>query len=45
MNYITEVRGNYFRLLQQRENNGNAAQHTAPSTTAPAADTGDDLPF
>lgn len=45
-NYITEVRGNYFRLLQQRENNGNAAQNTAPSTTAaPAADTGDDLPF
>ncbi|MGH1334882.1 MAG: single-stranded DNA-binding protein [Aureispira sp.] len=45
-NYITEIRGNYFRSLQQKENNGNAVKNTAPSTTtAPAADAGDDLPF
>lgn len=45
-NYITEVRGNYFRVLQ-KETNGNKAANTAPApTTAPAAvDSGDDLPF
>ena len=45
-NYITEVRGNYFRVLQ-KETNGNKAATTAPApTTTPAAvDSGDDLPF
>lgn len=45
-NYITEVRGNYFRVLQ-KETNGNRVQKNTPSdTTTPAvADTGDDLPF
>lgn len=46
-NYITEIRGNYFRVLQ-KETNGNKAQAAPPSNkTAPAAaDTGgDDLPF
>lgn len=46
-NYITEVRGTYFRLLQSKEMNGNKAHQDAPSTsTAPTtADTSDDLPF
>lgn len=45
-NYITEVRGNYFRVLQ-KETNGNKAATSAPApTTTPAAvDSGDDLPF
>lgn len=46
-NYITEVRGTYFRLLQSKEMNGNQVQQDAPSSsTAPTtADTSDDLPF
>ncbi|MFK7795975.1 MAG: single-stranded DNA-binding protein [Aureispira sp.] len=45
-NYITEVRGNYFRVLQ-KETSGNKAATAAPApTTTPAAvDSGDDLPF
>lgn len=45
-NYITEVRGNYFRVLQ-KETNGNKAATTAaaPTTTAAAVDSEDDLPF
>lgn len=45
-NYITEVRGTYFRLLSSKETNGNKAQQSAPSTsTAPAGEGSDDLPF
>jgi single-strand DNA-binding protein len=48
-NYITEVRGNYFRVIQKESNGNRAQQNTAAptTTTAPAAaDTGgDDLPF
>jgi single-strand DNA-binding protein len=45
-NYITEVRGNYFRVLQ-KETNGNKAATTAaaPTTTPTAVDSEDDLPF
>lgn len=45
-NYITEVRGSYFRVLQKETNSNKAAITAAAPTTAPAdVDAGDDLPF
>ncbi len=47
-NYITEIRANYFRLLQKELNGNRNAENTTPATSsAPAAtaETGDDLPF
>ena len=46
-NYITEVRGNYFRVIQKESTKAQQSSTTAPTNTAPAAvdSSGDDLPF